>query len=110
MGIAHPISFSSSGVNSNVGWAQPTISVSNTGYNRWALPSLLLLSGSARIIETLRISLPLAFGFGRCLRCQWIVGPVMFGITAFHILFNLMIRGLPEPGEVLRDLHRPVRR
>src|SRR5712671_8028230 len=39
-----------------------------------------------------------------------VVGPVMLRVAAAHLLADLEVAGLPEPGQVTCDLHRALRR
>src|SRR6056297_967236 len=39
-----------------------------------------------------------------------VLGPVMFRVSAGHVLADLEPRSGPEPGQIRRHLHRPMRR
>lgn len=50
-----------------------------------------------------------AFGFSRCDRDQWVIGPGVFRVATLHFLFDVVIGRTPETGEVLGNLQRPAR-
>src|SRR3972149_8490954 len=49
-------------------------------------------------------------GLSRGDRIPRVIGPGVLGIAALHVLLHLLVSAVPEPLQILGDLHRPAGR